>query len=203
MPAEKAIQPVGKVRALAAKKSLSPVPYLRPEEVHALVSAARQLRYGERNALLIKTLYQTGLRISETLSLTPSHLTRIDGIPCARVVGKGKKERLVHIPEPLFNELLAFAFQQGLKQTERLFKLNRQNAHKMLKKAAQLAGLTKRVYPHLLRHSCAIERLRQTGNPKALQLHLGHSTLTMTMRYLATLTMEEALKIQATVKFDE
>jgi integrase len=45
--------------------------------------------------------------------------------------------------------------------------------------------------------------LRQTGNPKALQWHLGHSSMAMTMRYLATLTMEEALKIQAQVKFEE
>jgi integrase len=120
-----------------------------------------------------------------------------------RVKGKGGKERLVHVPEALYSQLLAYAYQRGLKQTDRFFNLNRKNAHKMLVKAAKLAGLNKRVYPHLLRHSCAIERLRQTGNPKALQWHLGHSSMTMTMRYLATLTMEEALKIQAQVKFEE
>jgi len=201
--AEERALSVRKLGALVRKAALSPVPYLRPEEVSALVEAARKLRYGERNALLIKVLYQCGLRISEALSLTPSHLTRVNGIPCLRVLGKGGKERLVHIPEPLFSQLLAFAYQKGLKADEPFFSLNRQNAHKMVKKAARLAGINKRVYPHLLRHSCAIERLRQTGNPKALQLHLGHSTLTMTMRYLATLTMEEALRIQAQVKFED
>jgi integrase len=153
--------------------------------------------------LLIKVLYQCGLRISEALSLTPSHLIRFEGIPCLRVKGKGGKERLVHVPETLSSQLLAYAYQRGLKATDRFFNLNRKNAHKMLVKAAKLAGLTKRVYPHLLRHSCAIERLRQTGNPKALQWHLGHNSMAMTMRYLATLTMEEALKIQAQVKFEE
>ena len=54
----------------------------------------------------------------------------------------------------------------------------------------------------LLRHSDAIERLRQTGNPKALQLHLGHSSTLMTMRYLSTLTAEDALRIQQEVRFD-
>lgn len=175
---------VRKLPALARKAAPSPVHCLRPEEVSSLIEAAKQLRYGERNALLIKVLYQCGLRISEALSLTPSHLTRVDGIPCLKVIGKGKKERLVHVPEPLFSQLLAFAYQRGLKQDQPFFNLNRKNAHKIISKAAKLAGIRKRVYPHLLRHSCAIERLRQTGNPKALQLHLGHSTLTMTMRYL-------------------
>jgi len=199
----RAIATISKVSSIVKRKSLSPVPYLRPEEVLALIEAARKLRYGERNVLLIKVLYQCGLRISEALSLTPSHLTRFEGIPCLRVKGKGGKERLVHVPEALYSQLLAYAYQRGLKQTDRFFNLNRKNAHKMLVKAAKLAGLSKRVYPHLLRHSCAIERLRQTGNPKALQWHLGHNSMTMTMRYLATLTMEEALKIQAQVKFEE
>jgi integrase len=199
----KAIATISKVSLIVKRKSLSPVPYLRPEEVSALIEAARKLRYGERNVLLIKVLYQCGLRISEALSLTPSHLIRFEGIPCLRVKGKGGKERLVHVPETLSSQLLAYAYQRGLKATDRFFKLNRKNAHKMLVKAAKLAGLTKRVYPHLLRHSCAIERLRQTGNPKALQWHLGHNSMAMTMRYLATLTMEEALKIQAQVRFEE
>jgi integrase len=199
----RAIATISKVSSIVKRKSLSSVPYLRPEEVSALIEAARKLRYGERNVLLIKVLYQCGLRISEALSLTPSHLTQFEGIHCLRVKGKGGKERLVHVPEALYSQLLAYAYQRELKQTDRFFNLNRKNAHKMLVKAAKLAGLNKRVYPHLLRHSCAIERLRQTGNPKALQWHLGHSSMAMTMRYLATLTMEEALKIQAQVKFEE
>jgi len=199
----KAIAPISRVSSIVRRKSLSPVPYLRPDEVSALIEAAKKLRYGERNVLLIKVLYQCGLRISEALSLTPSHLTRFEGIPCLRVKGKGGKERLVHVPENLYSQLLAYAYQKGLKPTDKFFNLNRKNAHKMLVKAAKLAGLNKRVYPHLLRHSCAIERLRQTGNPKALQWHLGHNSMAMTMRYLATLTMEEALKIQAQVKFEE
>jgi integrase len=58
-------------------------------------------------------------------------------------------------------------------------------------------------YPHLFRHSDAIERLRQTGNPRALQLHLGHASPLMTMRYLSTLTAEEALRINQGVRFED
>jgi integrase len=169
----RAIATISKVSSIVKRKSLSPVPYLRPEEVSALIEAARKLRYGERNVLLIKVLYQCGLRISEALSLTPSHLTRFEGIPCLRVKGKGGKERLVHVPEALYSQLLAYAYQRKLKQTDRFFNLNRKNAHKMLVKAAKLAGLNKRVYPHLLRHSCAIERLRQNRKPESPSMALG------------------------------
>ena len=74
---------------------------------------------------------------------------------------------------------------------------------KIIKKAAKKAGINKRVYPHLFRHSDAIYRLKQTGNPKALQLHLGHSSMMMTMRYLNTLSAEDAIRIQQQVKFKE
>ncbi len=69
-------------------------------------------------------------------------------------------------------------------------------------RAAKRAGLEKRVYPHLLRHSDSIERLRQTRNPKALQDHLGHASPLMTLRYLSTLQEEDSLRIQQDVEFD-
>lgn len=47
----------------------------------------------------------------------------------------------------------------------------------------------------------AIIRLRKTGNPKALQYHLGHNTPAMTLRYLSTLTQEDALRVQQEVEF--
>ncbi|MCL5957811.1 MAG: hypothetical protein M1358_00590 [Chloroflexi bacterium] len=46
-----------------------------------------------------------------------------------------------------------------------------------------------------------IERLRQKGNPKALQLHLGHVSPFMTMRHLSTLTVEDALRVQRQYQF--
>ena len=91
---------------------------------------------------------------------------------------------------------------RGLAQDDRIFPIQRARAWEIVKGAGEKAGLQKRVFPHLLRHSDAIERLRQTGNPKALQLHLGHSSTLMTMRYLSTLTAEDALRIQQEVKFD-
>ena len=85
---------------------------------------------------------------------------------------------------------------------ERLFPINRFRAYQIITAAAKKAGLEKRVYPHLLRHSDSIERLRQTRNPKALQDHLGHASPLMTLRYLSTLQEEDSLRIQQDVEFD-
>jgi len=182
-------------------QALRIVPYLTSDEVRLLVEEAKKRRYGERDALLILVLFQTGLRISEALSLTPFKIEVFEGRPILRFVGKGKKPRVVALPERLADKLRAYAYQKGIKPDQRFFPINRQRAWQILKEVSYKAGITKRVYPHLLRHSDAIERLRQTGNPKALQHHLGHASPVMVMRYLSTLTQEDSLRIQQQVEF--
>ena len=178
------------------------VPYLTAEEVHLLVKVLNGERNSTRNSLLILLLFQTGLRISEALKLTPSSIQTFEGKPVLSVMGKGKKPRLVACPERLAEKLKSYAYEKKIGPKDRLFPINRSRAWQIIKQASIKAGLKKRVYPHLLRHSDAIERLRQTGNPKALQLHLGHSSTVMTMRYLSTLTQEDAVRINQEVKFD-
>jgi site-specific recombinase XerD len=118
-------------------------------------------------------------------------------------VVKGGKVRLVACPASLSHRLKAFAFDKGLGSEDKLFPVGRKRAWQVIKAAAAQAGLETPVYPHLLRHSDAIERLRQTMNPRALQLHLGHASPLMTMRYLSTLTAEEALRINQGVRFED
>lgn len=178
------------------------VTYLTPEEVRQLESAALQSpRKGERDALLIRVLFQTGLRISEALTLTPSHVEIFEGRPSFSVIGKGNKPRRVACPVTLAESLQAYAFRHQLANGERFFNINRFRGYQIIIAAAKKAGLEKRVYPHLLRHSDAIERLRQTKNPKALQDHLGHASPLMTLRYLSTLQQEDSLRIQQDVEF--
>jgi len=189
------------LRRTQLARALKVVPYLTREEVGLLVEEARKGRKGERNALLILLLFQTGLRISEALSLTPSQIEVFEGKPALRFTGKGRKPRVVALPERLADKMRAFAYQNDIEQNERFFPINRQRAWQILKEVSHRVGITKRVYPHLLRHSDAIERLRQTGNPKALQHHLGHSSPVIVMRYLSTLTQEDSLRIQQQVEF--
>jgi len=191
-------------KAGSLTKAGSTVSYLTQDEISLICRKAQEGRNGERNSLLVLTLFQTGLRISEALSLTPGNITSYNGIPvvCVRK-GKGGKDRKVFLPESLFHRLKSFAFDEKLGVKDRVFDINRKMAWLIVKTATKRAGIGKNTYPHLLRHSDAIYRLKQNGNPKALQHHLGHNTLFMTMRYLSTLQEEESLKIESGVKFDE
>jgi integrase/recombinase XerD len=182
-------------------RALKIVPYLTPDEVSRLSAACRGRQRDRDALLLLLLLFQTGLRISEVLSLTVAHLSRQPG--ALEIVGKGGKPRLVACPAPLAHRLKAYAFDRGLGPGDRLFPMGRKRAWQVIGAATAQAGLAKRVYPHLFRHSGAIERLRQTGNPRALQLHLGHASPLMTMRYLSTLTAEEALRINQAVRFED
>lgn len=166
-----------------------------------MADAAAYGRKGERDQLFVRLLFETGLRVSEALQITLAHLQRFEGRPVVKILGKGRKPRLVACPKALAESLQAYAFRHELQIAGRVFPINRKRAHQIISKAGKNAGLNKRVYPHLLRHSDAIERLKQTGNPKALQMHLGHSSLFMTMRYLSTLTAEDAVRIQQQVDF--
>ncbi len=191
------------LRHSALAKASRIVPYLLPEEVKFLVEAVKETRQGQRDGLLIEVLFQVGLRISEALSVTPSHIQKLEGKSVLSIIGKGKKPRMVAIPERLVDKLKSYAYEKKLGSHDHFFPFNRTRGFQIIKRASQRAGLNKRVFPHLLRHSDAIERLKQTGNPKALQLHLGHSSMAMTMRYLNTLTQEDSIRINQEVQFDD
>ena len=197
------------MKHLATKKTFlasaqtQTVEYLTPEEVYAIADAVRNDRNGERNSLLILTLFETGLRISEALSIAPAKIQQVNGGYTINIMGKGRKPRTIACPEALADKLNAFAYKRKLGQDDNIFDIKRKMAWLMINKSAKKAGIKKRIYPHLFRHSDAIERLRQTGNPKALQLHLGHSSIKMTMRYLSTLSQEDAVRIQQQVRFEK
>jgi integrase/recombinase XerD len=188
-------------RKLSLSTEVRTVSYLTRGEIEQISQQAKRGRNGERNSLLIDLLFQTGLRISEALSLTPRHLQEFEGMPCLSVLGKGKKPRKVACPQNLAYRLKSYAYERKLNLDSRFFPINRTTAWYLTKKITREAGINKRVYPHLLRHSDAIFRLRANGNPKALMLHLGHNSPVMTMRYLSTLSAEDALRIEQEVEF--
>ena len=186
-------------RKMALNRVNLPVSYLTEEDIKQLTTACKK----ERDKLLITLLFQTGVRISEALSLTPATIRNFEGKPAMEIVGKGKKLRMVALPVNLREKLESYAYRAGVEPRMRLFDINRSRAWQILNEAREASGLEKRVFPHLLRHSDAIIRLRKTGNPKALQYHLGHNTPAMTLRYLSTLTQEDALRVQQEVRFEE
>ncbi len=107
-------------RHVGLTRATTIVPYLTAEEVRQLESGALEApRTGDRNALLVRVMFQTGLRISEALSLTPAHVEIFEGRPTFRIIGKGNKPRRVACPVTLAESLQAYAFRRGLQSIDR------------------------------------------------------------------------------------
>ena len=205
---ETSIVPSGQKLRWPAKKRYRVSEYTRPvsfiteTEVYRIADVAKSMRDGERNELLILTMFQAALRVTEAIKLRTKDKATVDNKHILLVQGKGNKPRLVAIPEKLSYHLGDFAQRQGLKPEDRFFPVTRIRAWQIIKECADKAGIDRRIYCHLLRHGGAIARLKRTGNPKSLQIHLGHADMKMTMRYLATMQVVESLQTESEVEFD-
>ncbi len=125
-----------------------------------------------------------------------------------KIRGKGNTTALVAISSGLAAQLQAYAYRHKLDDSDRLFPITRSQAFRIVTAAFDRADVTRprretdRVGAvHILRHSGAIERLKITGNPKAVQDQLRHKSALMTMRYLKTISADESLRIQQGVDF--
>jgi len=164
------------------------VVHLNLDQVRQLAEAARQSRHGERDKLLVQLLFDGCLRCSEAIGIRPCDMAQNYAGWSIKVRGKGNKTALVAISPTLAAQLQAYAYRSKLHETDRLFPITRSQAFRIVTTAFDRGGLTRprretdRVGAvHILRHSGAIERLRQTGNPKATQDQLRHKSALMTM----------------------
>jgi integrase/recombinase XerD len=142
-----------------------------------------------RNLLIIKLLYQAGLRANELCQLTWGDLTqRGDSGQVYIRKAKGSKNRTVVIKSKLWAELMEF--KGSATATDAVFKsqkgghLDRQNLHPIIKEIAQAAGLSDKVSAHWLRHAHGSHAIERGTNPVLVKETLGHSNLTVTDRYL-------------------
>ncbi len=185
------------------------VPHISVGQVKLMaVVAGQNKRHGERNALLIKFLFDSCLRISEALGVRPVDIQHTPDGWTVRVIGKGGKPGTVAISASIAAELQAYCYRTGISQDEHIFQLSRSQAFRVVSNAYQLAGIPAPIKAHdhvgrvhVLRHSGAIERLRLTGNPRATQSQLRHKSALMTLRYLKTISEDESLQIQQGVDF--
>jgi integrase/recombinase XerD len=157
---------------------------------------------GLRDRAMLELMYACGLRVSELVTLPLGGLNLRQGV--LRVTGKGGKERLVPIGETCMDWLDRYLrdarplLAKG-RDTPALFLSNRaagmtrQMAWTIVKKHAAAAGIAaKRISPHVLRHSFATHLLNHGADLRALQMLLGHSSLSTTQIY--TLVAREGLK---------
>jgi integrase/recombinase XerD len=146
-----------------------------------------------RNKAMIETLYSCGLRVSELISLRISCLYTEAGI--IRVIGKGNKERLVPIGTEALNSIQLYLehirplWWKLDKYSDYIFlnrlgtPLSRVMVFSFLKDLAVAAGINKKISPHIFRHSFATHLIEGGADLRAVQMMLGHSSITTTEIY--------------------
>lgn len=138
-----------------------------------------------KHKLIVKLLYGTGLRVSEIVNLKKQDINFEENLIKINL-GKGKKDRFVKLPESLSEELLNFSKigdSKYLFESQRGGKLASKTIQLILSNNAKKAGIKKRVYPHLLRHSFATHLLEQGTDLRLIQKLLGHSSIKTTQIY--------------------
>lgn len=172
-------------------------------EVEALIRAPDiATPLGLRDRAMLELLYATGLRVSELVGLRADQINLRQGV--LRVTGKGGKDRLVPLGEEAQHWLEQYVQQsrpvllrgrvaEAVFVTARAAGMTRQMFWTMVKKHGQVAGIaSQRISPHVLRHSFATHLLNHGADLRALQLLLGHSSLSTTQIY--TYVAREGLK---------
>ena len=186
------------IRAIPPKKTTVPlVQHLNRAEVQALLDAPDlATRAGLRDRAMLHLCFVAGLRVSELVTLPLASLS-LHADPSLRVTGKGRRERTL----PLWKETAAdlrkwlavrdaqagvrelFVNAQGLPMTRSGFEcILAKHVTEAAKRCPSIAS--KRISPHVLRHSCALMILQATGDLRKVALWLGHADIQTTEMYL-------------------
>lgn len=169
--------------------------HLTVEEVFRLIGAAGGTSETDvRDRALLELWYATGCRVSELAGLKASGIDWDQGV--VKVLGKGGRERLVPITreaiewgrkyQALRHEALR---RHNLKETESFFltrrgeAFTRQGMWKLVKQYAQKAGISRNVWPHMIRHSVATHVLQGGADLRSVQELLGHRSIATTEIY--------------------
>ena len=171
---------------------------LSVKDIDTIISAIdlnyqfRGINLGHRNKAIIESLYSCGLRVSELTSLKISDLFFDEGF--IKVSGKGNKERFIpigHSTQNFINIWLDIRKHIAISQEAKdiLFlnykgnKLTRAMVFTIIKKLVEKIGLQKTVSPHTFRHSFATHLLENGADLRAIQMMLGHESITTTEIY--------------------
>lgn len=173
------------------------VTFLTPEELERLASQPDTANVtGLRDRAIIELLFSSGLRISELVNLDRDHINL--GRREFMVRGKGQKDRPVFIsPEaadwikgyldkrqdnskPLF---IRYSGSKKVDLSGNYHRLTARSIQRMVSRSAKLAGITKHVSPHTLRHSFATDLLMNGADLRSVQAMLGHSNIATTQIY--------------------
>ena len=171
---------------------------LNEQEVEDLLNAPNTLEsIGLRDRAMLELLYASGLRVSELVTVKVNEVSTQDGV--VRVTGKGSKTRLVPMgqeaadwidqylktarPKILASQISAGQMTDALFATTRGGAMTRQAFWYLIKRYAIIAGITKHMSPHVLRHAFATHLLNHGADLRVVQMLLGHADISTTQIY--------------------
>lgn len=165
--------------------------YLTHEEFLKLIDFPLEKPVDYLDRTLLELLYGSGLRVSEALSLQFKHLHHRERL--LNIIGKGQKQRLVPFSQNFYEVyeqyLMTYRQLYVKNRSEFIFinrksmPLSRQSVYNMVSKRALDAGFTKKVSPHVLRHSFASSLISAGANLRVIQELLGHQDISTTQIY--------------------
>jgi len=179
------------ILVISTPKLDKPLPkFLTEEEVNRLIETTfKKQKIDERSLrdrAILETFYSTGIRISELVNLDVEDIDFISGI--VKVLGKGKKERLVPIGEIALKAIKDYLDKR--KKTSAILFLNKQGKRistrgvsNIVNKYIRLASIKEGVSAHTLRHSFATHLLNRGADLRSVQELLGHANLSTTQIY--------------------
>ena len=148
---------------------------------------------GCRNRAILETLYGSGLRVSELINLNISNIFNNENL--IKVIGKGKKERLVplgnyskqyinlYIKKYRSKLNVSSASSDILFLNRRGSKISREMIYLIIKDIVKTSGIKKSISPHTFRHSFATHLLENGADLKVIQVMMGHESITTTEIY--------------------
>jgi integrase/recombinase XerD len=166
---------------------------LNEDEVIGLLNAPKVTEpAGLRDRAMLELLYACGLRVSELVSVKVTEVSMSDGV--VRITGKGSKTRLVPMGEEAVDwisrylsnarpDILQKRLCDALFVTNRGDAMTRQAFWYLIKRYALLAGITRHMSPHVLRHAFATHLLNHGADLRVVQMLLGHSDISTTQIY--------------------
>lgn len=189
------------IAGLSSPRQEKPLPlFLTEEEVTKLIGAVKlNDERGFRDRAVVETFYSTGIRVSELVGLNIEDVDFIGGV--AKVIGKGKKERIVPIGDIALSAIRAYLERRKKEQEAGALFLNKsgkritdRGIRNIIDKYIRIASIRQGVSPHTLRHSFATHLLNRGADLRSVQELLGHVNLSTTQIY-THLTTEKLKKV--------
>lgn len=206
------LEQVRRIQAIPAKRTDQKlVGYLSLAEIQAILNVpSPETRMGIRDRAMLHLCFAAGLRVSELVTL-PLAAVSLHAEPSVRVLGKGRRERSLPLWKQAAADLRSWIKVRGEVPATELFvngrgePLTRAGFAYVLHKHARVAAAScssltsKRISPHVIRHSCAMTVMQATRDLRKVSLWLGHAGMNTTQVYVRADPTEKLEAIEAII----